>query len=478
MFAHLYCLRKLRSGVFAVVVSVMLGGCSLAEPQYEATEREALHGVGRSLGIAPFAEEAQRAPGDSGSGSAPAVGKSLVLPELSAEATAEDYLRFALLKHPRVRGAFYRWWAQVEAITPARSLPDPVLTFEADIANTLLMLMPGLMLEFPGWGKRTAMGQEAAAAARVAYQEYQSALYQRALQVQEAWAQLHYSDQLLALAEASLALLGQSVAIANAGHRTGAGSLQEQADELNAHGRATVLLAELIDQQQAARARFKSALGLHYSEPDPHWPPLAFPVPQGAADEAQLWAALYEHNPRLNALRAMAQLAATQVVLADKEGNPDFALGLMVDVKHSPVLFRPQAAMTLPLWRDKIDAVLASAQAQALAAAEAINEAELALAAELAQVLVVLRQSNRTLAYLSDVSLPNAERALLSADAAYRSGSGEFGVLTRLGTAELEVRAEIAAMERDRALAFAQLAMLSAQALPADGLVPAKSRDN
>src|SRR5690242_2593310 len=58
-------------------------------------------------------------------------GKKPSLPALAAGAPLEDYIRFALLNHPRVEAAYYDWRASVEAIAPARALPDPKITFEA-----------------------------------------------------------------------------------------------------------------------------------------------------------------------------------------------------------------------------------------------------------------------------------------------------------------------------------------------------------
>ena len=80
------------------------------------------------------------------------------LPALTADSSLADYLRFALLNHPQVGAAFYDWRAAVEAITPARSLPDPKFTFEANIADTLMTFMPGIMFDLMTPGKRAAMG--------------------------------------------------------------------------------------------------------------------------------------------------------------------------------------------------------------------------------------------------------------------------------------------------------------------------------
>ena len=74
-----------------------------------------------------------------------------------------------MLNNPRVEAEYYAWAASVERITGARSLPDPRITFEADITDTVMSLMPGLMIDLPGPGKLRAAGDVVAAESRVAY---------------------------------------------------------------------------------------------------------------------------------------------------------------------------------------------------------------------------------------------------------------------------------------------------------------------
>src|SRR6516162_2812435 len=65
------------------------------------------------------------------------------LPRLTPDSSLSNYVEYALLNSPTVQAAFYDWSASVENITVTRSLPDPKLTFQAYIQNTLTSLMPG-----------------------------------------------------------------------------------------------------------------------------------------------------------------------------------------------------------------------------------------------------------------------------------------------------------------------------------------------
>src|SRR6266545_181815 len=72
------------------------------------------------------------------------------LPTLQTNASLSNFLSFAVLNQPQVETAYFDWAASVQRITVERSLPDPRLTFETDIADMVMSLMPGLMQDFPG----------------------------------------------------------------------------------------------------------------------------------------------------------------------------------------------------------------------------------------------------------------------------------------------------------------------------------------
>ena len=102
--------------VFSLSATVILSGCNTAPKDYEQAARDHLDQVA-------YKYEANEQPDPT---------------TLAAQPTPEDYLRFALLNHPQVAAAHAQWRARIAAINPARSLPDPKLTFQADIAKTVM----------------------------------------------------------------------------------------------------------------------------------------------------------------------------------------------------------------------------------------------------------------------------------------------------------------------------------------------------
>ncbi len=105
---------------------------------------------------------------------------------------------------------------------------------------------------------------------------------------------------------------------------------------------------------------------------------------------------------------------------------PDFSLGIEADLRASPVMWRPTAGVTLPIWRDKIAAEIAAAQADKRAAEARLTAEQIAVAAELASLLYLYRESGRNETLFSDTLLPLARRALEAARGGYTSGRSTF----------------------------------------------------
>src|SRR4051794_16182379 len=98
------------------------------------------------------------------------------LPNLTTNSPLADFLTYAMLNHPQVEANYYDWAASVERITVERSMPDPKLTFQAYIENTLTSVMPGLMQDFPGPGKLKAAGNAATAESRTKYFAFETSV--------------------------------------------------------------------------------------------------------------------------------------------------------------------------------------------------------------------------------------------------------------------------------------------------------------
>lgn len=404
----------------------------------------------------------------------PSAGGHPELPALAPDSPLADYLRFALLKQPQVEAAFDDWRSAVLAIAPARALPDPKLTFQADIADTVTSLMPGLMFDLMAPGKRTAMGREATATSEVAYRRYVSTVLGTAAEVKKSWADLTALEETLRLKRQMLAVKEEAIRFSHAEHVTlhVMGSLDQMTQLLNDAGRLRLEIANLEDQRGALRAGFKAALGIARDDPDPAWPTEFHPSPAPLPDDDTFWREALAANPRLGEMRAMVEMAVAQVAVEQQARSPEFAAGLMADLKMNPLLWRPLAEVTLPVWRAKIAAAVAAAAARHDAAVARLRAEELMVAAELARMTSMVREADRMVAYLDDTALPNLRQSHETVAAAYATGMTGFAMIPETQEMVLAMQIERVAALRDREKTLADLSLLIAGNIPPGAPVP------
>lgn len=391
------------------------------------------------------------------------------LPALLADSPLDTYLLYAVLNHPAVEAAYYEWRATVEDIKPARSQPDPQFTFEADISDTLMTLMPGLMFDFMAPGKRAAMGREAAAGSDVAYRNYVTTVLVTATALRKVWIELAFIDEVVRLREAALGEISQSLALSGVDYSTGFGmaTLEVQMRSLNSAEQVRTELGTLQDRRATARMRFKSALGLSPNDADPAWPATDLPA-STLPSEKELWQLARTANPEIATMQAMVDMTVAGVEVAEAAGTPAFSLGGMADFKSDPLMVRPTGTVTLPIWRDKIAATIAAAEARHDAAIARLDAEQLYVAAELARMFYMVRESDRTIAYIEKTALPNLERVLASAVAGLQTGMSRASEIPATRLMALDMELERLGALRQREDAVADISLMIAEVAPAD----------
>lgn len=347
------------------------------------------------------------------------------LPALDASSTLADLLTYALRRNPRIRAAYFDWVRDVESITVARSRPDPRLTFEADITRMLEALMFGLMIDLPGPGKLAAAGEAAAHTSRASYYGFERAILEVAVAVKTAYFRLHFLAASLRLERETAALLGDLEQLAQSQNSAGRVTLQDVLRAQIEKEQVLTRIANLEDSRVPLIAELKAALGLGVADADPPVPATFQPSPEAGAPEDLLHRALAV-NPSLRAMAADVRRGEVLLRLATKAGVPDFSVGIEADVKPSPWMLRPSASVTLPVWRDKIAAGIAAAQAEKDAASARLDTERIGLAADLATTLFAYREAVRDIDLLANRLVPKAHQSLAAARPAYATGRASF----------------------------------------------------
>ncbi|MFA5206448.1 MAG: TolC family protein [Lentisphaeria bacterium] len=390
------------------------------------------------------------------------------LPVLVAGSMPEEFLRYALLNSPAVEAAYYDWFATVEKITEAGTPPDPRLTFQMDIQRVVTSLMPGLMVDLPGPGKLGAAAESATAESRIAYYAYERAMLQAALDLKRAAYGLALLDRQLELNRQMLAVLANLEAVAEARNASGQATLQDVLRAQIEQERLKSMIANLEDARAPFLAKFKAALGIAPGQPEPPVMTTPFPSTLLNLDTDRLLAEALARNPELQGMAAEIRLAESGIKQARFTAVPDFTAGLEADFKMNPILLRPQASMTLPVWRDKIAADLAAAQAGKRAATARLTAGQIALAVAFADLSYQARQSGRNLRLFQDNLLPKARQALEIAHDAYRSGGVDFQTVQENQRLVLEFGLAAAAAREQHDSALAELSLVILARPPPD----------
>lgn len=392
------------------------------------------------------------------------------LPALTTNATLREAVYFAVQNHPEVLAAYADWEASVENITIARSLPDPKLTFQAYIQDSLTSLMPGLMTDIPGFGKRSARAAAATADSRAKYFQFATAVQQTAFEVQKSYYPLHFLDAKLSVNRQTLALLAELEALARAQNEVGQATLQDVLKAQIEQQKLQTETTNLEDSRKVMLAWFKAALGLRPGQADP-------PVPaepdfsDRKLDDEKLLADALKENPRLKALAAEILAAEANIKVARKEKMPDLSAGLQAEV-YEPPFYWPQASISLPIWRDKLAAERAAAEAGVRGASARLTAGQISLAVDFAEQSYLVREADRELALLRESLLPRARLSLEIARAAYRSSRVDFLNLIDDERSLLNFQLDEIAAQTQREIARSELTLLLAGVPPENAPLP------
>jgi outer membrane protein TolC len=398
------------------------------------------------------------------------------IPPLDAHAGLSNYLRFAILTHPQVRAAFLDWAASVERITVERSLPDPRLTFQAYITDVLTSLMPGLMQDLPGPGKLNAAANVAAAESNARFFAFETTILRTAFSVKQAYYQLWFLDEKIRINRQTLALLADLEKSARARNEVGQSTLQDVYRAQIEQDKVTTEITNLEESRRPLTAQFKGALGLTRDQPDPAMP-IRFETTPFDLNGDGLLETAFARNPRLRAMEAEVRMAEASMALARKSKVPDFSAGLQAEV-YEPPFYWPQASMSLPIWRDKIAAQIAAAQAGRHAAEARLSSEQIMITVDFAMKIFDYREVTRNLALLRDNLIPKAGKSLEIARAGYMSGQTDFFNLMDAQRSLLNFQLEEVEARTRREIILADLSLSIAGIAPEGAPMMPHSADN
>jgi cobalt-zinc-cadmium efflux system outer membrane protein len=385
------------------------------------------------------------------------------LPVLTADSGLPDLIRYALVNNPRVESTFHDWAAAVEEITTARSLPDPMLTFSAEISRGVPNLSAALMtdpgMNWPGPGKLPLKAEAAYSEAMKRRALFEDELLSTALAVKRAYYQLWVLAEQVRWTRETLAIVDEMESLAR--RRAIVGKVTQQ-DVLRAqmeHDQLTIQLANLEDSREPLLARLRSALGLG---PDQPAPPFALRLEPKPADftEQSLLETAFARNPRLKEVHSEVMQAMALYQLARKSTVPDYSFSVGVSGGMNPVAVTRSLGITLPIWRDKIAAEIARGRAGVDAAKARLAAEQLDLAVRFAETAYAWREADRNCTLYAARLLPKAKAALDSARGGYPAGMTPMADLLEAERTLLGYHLDYAVAAGQREMVLAEMSLV------------------
>lgn len=397
------------------------------------------------------------------------------LPPLVATSSLDDFLRYAVLRHPQVEASYYEWAASIERITVARSLPDPVFTvgldvqkgLEDDVASMVMALMGGVMMELPGPGKLRARADLQTEESKAQFARFQLASIEAALDARDAYYELFLVEKRLAVTEKNLAFVRDIEESARRRSEAGLSNLQDVLQAESDVARLENDLANLKDQRVALVGAWKSSLGIAPAESDPPTPTTYHFTAEDGASTATL-AQVLQSNPRLRIMQAEINRAEAGIAVAYKSRVPDFTLGLEAEAptttgSRNPrdTVWKPRLGVTVPIWRDRIAAEIAEAEAMKMAARAEYSAEQLELAREFALNGFGIREASRNLDILRKTLIPRQSEIVELAQRGYQGGVTTFFELIeqQRRLLELELMEAEGIAEREKMIGELNLAL-------------------
>jgi outer membrane protein TolC len=422
-----------RISVIAAILSI-LSGCSGPAP----IGRESLSAV-----------ESRYRPSD----------KKPVLPVLNPDSPLADFITYAVLNNPEAEAVFYDWKKTVEEIMIAQSLPDPKLTLSAEIMSSVEKFLVGFMQDIPGSGKRGLEAEAFSAEAQKKRYLFEEELLKTTFNVKQISYEIGLLNEKIRLVKEIITLVDFQAASIQASFETGLAMNQDlvmvQSEQVMLHNE----LVNLEDSLKPLIARWREVLGIPVSR--------SIILPAGTVlaehllpPEIDLLREALARNVRLKALSAEVKQAQIMVERSYKERNPDWGVGLGTDAKKDKLNWMPEVSITLPVWRQKIAAEVASAQAGQKQAQAMLSVGQLELVVMLAEKSFMWRELQRQSRLLTEKLMPLAEVKINSIAAYYQTGKTNFTDWSNARRELLELRIQLAVVNTQREIVFDDISLM------------------
>ncbi len=360
--------------------------------------------------------------------------------ELSPEPTLAQYSAYAAAHNPQLQAAFARYKAALEAIAPARTLPDPRLSYRYFIQEVETRVGPqrqgfGLAQTFPWFGKLEARGDIALEKAQAQGQLFQAAKLKLFYQVKQTYYEYYYLARAISVTKENIVLMDQLQELAQTKYKVGTAAYSDVNRAQVEQGKLADQLRSLEDLRKPIVAKLNAALNRSPTAPLP-WPKAVVLEEKIDATDEQVFSWLREANPQLKALDHQIAAEKRAIELAGKDYFPDITLGVdYIDTAGALMAGTPDSSkdpvvamlsVNVPIWYEKYRANERQAQARYQAALKAKLGQENTLNSDVQMALFKLRDAQRKINLYRDSLIPKTNQVLRASTMAFTAGKADF----------------------------------------------------
>lgn len=311
------------------------------------------------------------------------------------------------------------------------------------------VIQAGQPLPWPG--KLSRRGEQAASLADATAGDLETLRRELALTASQYYDDYQYVERELVINREHLELLREFQDVATARYAAGLAPQQAplaaEVETARLEHREVVLTAD----RQTLLARLNELLHRPPETPIPPPPKMAAPMPEAPAGpkSALITIALARH-PEVAAARARVAADVTGVELARLEGRPDFQPMTSFNSlwMQGAQRWTVGVGLSLPIWRDRIRAGIARAQASLAEQRERVSALEDRISADVSAAVDRLEESRHVIALYQNRLLPAASDQTQAAQSGFETGQVDF----------------LAVIDAERQLRDIELGLASAQA--------------
>ena len=355
------------------------------------------------------------------------------------DGSLEEYILEALRGNQRLRSRYSDFLAANEMISQAKSLPDPKLGYTEYLKPVETRVGPqekafSLSQSFPWFGSLSLRGDVKREKAEALRSLVNNTALEIAAEVKKAYYDIGYLERSIEITQQHVRLMTQWEDIARARYSAGSG---QYTDVIKAQVELGILSNrrdELLDQRRPLVAVMNALL-----DRPSVTPVIVAGMPATAEhdlDIADLAGRMKAQNPLLSVWDHRVQEYLNTDRLAKKQGYPSFTVGLnyiltgearmdgVADSGENALM--ASVAVTLPIWRGKIDSASRAAVNQYQGALSSKRELTNKLVASLERSHFRYRDARRKTALYQTALLPKGHQSLDATRTAYEAGNSSF----------------------------------------------------